>query len=264
MLIGEENTVGIAVEGNAERRLVLDHLLRDDLGMQRAAAEVDVAPIRSGMGDEHGATEVREELRGHGAGRAVGAIDDEPLIVQRQAWHGGQQEARVLGAVSLVDGRGGVVRCLLSVVRCVGELGEDLPLDRQLGCVGQLVAIGAEELDAVVLPGIVRGRDDHARGEAMRVGEVRDRRRGDDPGVLDRSSAGCEARGQARRNPVGGLAGVHAEEDVGLRGACLQGVRQGKPDGVDGCRVQRGLARDGANAVGAEELLHCVDFSVSD
>ena len=39
-----------------------------------------------------------------------------------------------------------------------------------------------------------------------------------------------------------------------MRGA--EGLREREADGVDGGGVERGLAGDGADAVGAEELLH--------
>ena len=78
---------------------------------------------------------------------------------------------------------------------------EDLVFDGDLGGVGELVAVGAEELDAVVLPGIVRGRDDDAGGEFVRAGEEGDGGGGDDAGALDGGSAGGEAGGEGGGDP---------------------------------------------------------------
>jgi hypothetical protein len=61
---------------------------------------------------------------------------------------------------------------------------EDFGFDGEFGGVGELVAVGAEELDAVVLPGIVRGGDDDAGGERVRAGEEGDGGGGDDAGGL--------------------------------------------------------------------------------
>ncbi len=49
-------------------------------------------------------------------GRAVRAVDDDALVIEREPRHGCEQEADVLGAVGLVDWRG-VERCPLSVLR---------------------------------------------------------------------------------------------------------------------------------------------------
>ncbi len=67
---------------------------------------------------------------------------------------------------------------------------EDFVFDGELGGVGEFVAVGAEDLDAVVLPGIVRGGDDDAGREAVGAGEMRDGGGGDDAGTLD----GCSTR----------------------------------------------------------------------
>ena len=95
-------------------------------------------------------------------------------------------------------------------------MAEDFGFDGELGGVGELVAVGAEELDAVVLPGIVRGGDDDAGGEAVGAGEEGDGGRGDDAGdSRPMAPPAVEAGGEGGGDPVGGLAGVLAEEDAG-------------------------------------------------
>jgi hypothetical protein len=63
-------------------------------------------------------------------------------------------------------------------------------LDFQLQLVGQLVAIGTEELDAVVVERIVRGRDHHAE-----IGAQRPRQHGD---------GGCRHRAEHDRHHADG------------------------------------------------------------
>ena len=161
--------------------------------------------------------ELGEELGGDGGGGSVGAIDDEGEVGEGEIGDGGQEEADVLGAVAVVDGGGdgGFGSGEACGDRGRFELAEDLGFDGELGGVGELEAVGAEELDAVVLPGIVGGGDDDARGEFVELGEVGDGGGGDDAGVFDGGSAGVETGGEGGGDPGGGLAGVHAEEDFG-------------------------------------------------
>ena len=133
------------------------------------------------------------------------------------------------------------------------EAAEDFGFDGEFGGVGKLVSVGAEELDAVVLPGIVRGGDDDAGGKAVRAGEEGDGGSGNDARALDGRAAGGQARGQRGGDPVGGLARVLSDEDARR---IAEVMRQREADGVDGGGVERGLAGDAANAVGAKELLH--------
>ena len=63
-------------------------------------------------------------------------------------------------------------------------------LDLLLDGVGQLVAVGAEELDAVVAPGVVRGRQHDAEVEAVAADQQRRGRRRQDA-AEQRDAAGC-------------------------------------------------------------------------
>ena len=198
------------------------------------------------------AAHIGEKLRGDRGGGSVGAVDDDVAVVEREPGHGGEQRANIVGAVALIDG-GHVQRGEGELVGRGFEVGEDALLEVELGRVGQLVAVRAEELDAVVLPGIVRGGDDDAGREAVRGGEVSDGGRGDDACVFDRGAALGEAGGEGGGDLVRGLAGVHAEQQARV---AAKGLRKRKADGMNGGGVERGLASDGANAVGAEKLLH--------
>ena len=74
MLIGKQHTVGIAIERDADGGSVPEDLGGDNLGVERAAAEIDVAAIGAGVGDDDLAAEIGEELRGDSAGGSVGAV----------------------------------------------------------------------------------------------------------------------------------------------------------------------------------------------
>ena len=66
--------VGVAVEGDPHVGLALDHLGREHLGVEGAAAVVDVAPVRGGVEDHDIGARLAQGRRGHLAGRAVRAV----------------------------------------------------------------------------------------------------------------------------------------------------------------------------------------------
>ena len=69
---------------------------------------------------------------------------------------------------------------------------------RVFDLVGELVAVRPEQLDAVVVIGIVRGRDHHADIGAQRARQHGDRRRRDRPEQEHIHAGGAEARHHAR------------------------------------------------------------------
>src|SRR5690606_432631 len=71
-------------------------------------------------------------------------------------------------------------------------------LDGQLILVGQLVAVGAEELDAVVLRWVVGGGDDRPGRQTQEGGEDGHRRGGHHPQEVDVAPGRGEPRGQGR------------------------------------------------------------------
>ena len=165
------------------------------------------------MGEDDCTAEFGEELRRDGAGGPVGAVDDDALSIERKIRNGTQQGANVLGAVGLIDWKT-VFRCPLSVARWRLQAAEDFGFDGQLGRIGQFVSVGAEELDAVVLPGIVRGGDDDAGGKFVRACKEGDSGSGNDSRAFDRRAAGNQASGQRGGDPVGGLSRVLSDQDA--------------------------------------------------
>ncbi len=131
---------------------------------------------------------------------------------------------------------------------------EDFGFDLLLDLVGELHAVGAEELDAVVLPGIVRGGDDDAGGKAVGAGEIGDAGGGEHAGAGKAASGIRQAAGQGFGDPGAGFAGVLPEDDAGVGGAAHQAGAAGASDGVNGGVVEGIFAGDGANAVGSKQL----------
>ena len=88
----------------------------------------------------------------------------------------------------------------------------DQVLDLFLGLVGQLVAVRAEQLDAVVVERIVRGRDHHAEVGAHRAHQHRDAGRRDRAGEQHVHADRGEARRQRVLDHVAGKARVLADQ----------------------------------------------------
>ena len=152
-------------------------------------------------------------------------------------------------------GRGNVLRGVM----------EDLVFHRQLHRVGQLESVAAEELDAVVLPGIVRGRDDHAGMKAMGARQKGHGRCGHNARALDPRSRLTQSGGQHGSDPRAGLARVAAQDHLGLRG--FERVAEGQAAGKNRGCIEGFFPCDGADAVGTEELAcvgrgHRLTFSV--
>jgi phosphoglucosamine mutase len=145
------HAVGFAFDGDGDRVLAVD----------RNGVIVD--------GDELIALAALH-LRARGrVGRAVGAVQQHVGAGQVEVGEARVQLAQVvlLGPVQRADAPGPRRRLVLLQAR----------LDRLLGRVGQLEAIGAEELDPVVAVGVVAGADDGGQVEAVAADQQRRGRR---------------------------------------------------------------------------------------
>jgi hypothetical protein len=105
VLVGEEGSVGVAVEGDAHGGFGLRNFSGDDGGVQGSAVLVDVAAVGAGVGDADFAAEVAKELRGHGGGGSVGAVDYDAVVVEGEVGDGGEEKLYVVGAVCFINGR---------------------------------------------------------------------------------------------------------------------------------------------------------------
>ena len=161
-LVHGEHPVAVAVECDAEVEAAAAHGLGEQTEVGRAAADVDVRPVRVVADRGHRSAELLERLRRETGVGAVRAVD-------------GDAKAGEVGAEALEDVLEVAVRGDLDAVdlATAGSRAVEERLDLLLGAVCQLAAVPVEELDAVVLRRIVRGRDDRAEIEA----EERDRRR---------------------------------------------------------------------------------------
>ena len=138
---------------------------------------------------------------------------------------------------------------------------ENQALDLILDLVVELVAVGAEELDAVVVVRIVRGGDDDAGIGAEAAGDVGDPRRGQRADEQHIHAHREDAGGEGVLEHVAGKAGVFAQHNLvaapaaGLAFETLEDMAGGAAKlegGLGGDRLDVGGA---ANAIGAEDFL---------
>ena len=218
------------------------------LGVQRAATVVDVLSV-GGVAD-------RRDVR-PGAAQSLGAklrsgsvagIDEnaKPLETDR---HAARQPIEIEQGERRVRlrrdrGRGAGFEG--------GVLQEHL-FERLLLGIGPLAAVAAENLDPVVLPGIVRRGDGDSRARPELQDDLRDARRRDHSRRGDLSAAFPDSGGELGHDSSCRLARV-AADDGAPPVRSREAASELAADAANGNRVERKLARLPAQAVGAEEL----------
>ena len=210
----------------------------DDVGERaevgRAAADVDVRPVRRVADGDHLRAELLERLRREAGVGAVRAVDRDA-------------EAGQVGAEALEHVLEVAVRRDLDPVdlAAAGSRRVEERLDLLLGGVRQLAAVAVEELDAVVLRRVVRGGDHRAEIEA----EQRDRGRRQDAG----EHGGSSRRGDPVRERLLELEAAGARVAPHEDTAAPAPERRRLAEPLDEVGRQR-LADDAANAVRSEVL----------
>ena len=196
--------------------------------MRRADAVVDVDAVRLGADGDDVRAELVEYRRRHVVGGAVRAVDDDAPALEIEL---GRERALAefdVAAAGVLD----PARLAELRRRHAGERLVHHALDRVLDAVGKLGARLREELDPVVVEGIVRGADHDAGGKAQRARQVRDRRRGQRPGQIDVDAGGGQPRLQRRFQQIAGDARVLADQhrrDARRRRACRRRARAPRP-----------------------------------
>jgi hypothetical protein len=190
---------------------VRQHRVPQALDVQRAAAQVDVAAVGRAAELDHLGAQPPEQFRRQPEGRAVAAIDGHFHAVE--AHRGSPQQ--VLEVLP--------VQVLIHAI-CAGAGATPRSSSRKISCsmgalrVRQFEAAVGENLDAVVLVRIVRGRDHHAGHERPGARQVGDARSGDHAGIAHARAAGWPAAGHQFRDPRAALARVGADQDLRVGG----------------------------------------------
>lgn len=156
-MVDHHHPVAVAVEGDAEVGMVLDHRSLQAIQVSGAALVVDVQAIRAGRQHRHFRAQFPEDAGSDLVGSAVGAVEHDLETVEVGAGrHAALAEfdvapRRVIDPRNLAE-TGGLHH---------GHRRIEQFLDHQLDVVRQLGPLPGEELDAVVVVGIVRSADHH-------------------------------------------------------------------------------------------------------
>ena len=216
----------------------------------RAAILVDVEAVRLDADRDHIGAHFPQRAGRHLVGGAVGAIDDHAQAVEREIAlrqrELGEFDVAVLHAV---DALGAAE--IVALGQLLAQIGIEQLLDLRFDLVAELEAVRPEQLDAVVVEGIMRGRDHHAEIGAHRARQHADRRRRDRAGQQHVHADRGEAGDQRVLDHVAGQPGVLADQHT----VAVIAVLEHQPGGLADLERQfrrNDLVGPAANAVGAE------------
>ena len=251
MLVGHHQPVGIAIQRQAEIRAVPAHLTAEEAGHRRAAAVIDVEPVRLHADPDHIRAQFPQHRRRHAIGRAIGAIDHDLQPVQPHAAREGGLRRLDIPPRRILHARGAAELCRGR--EPAGQVGAHQPLDLRLGLVGQLEAVRAEQLDAVILERVVGGRDHHAQIGTQVARQHGDGRRRQRPHQHHIHAGADEPRDQGRLDQIAGQPGVLADHHAMAMRATGEQQPGRLPQPQRGFRVHRIDIGGAANAVSAEQ-----------
>ena len=205
--IGEDDAVGVAVERDADVRLMFPDQFAHLFGMGGAAVFVDVCSIRSdGNGDDLD-SKLLQDQRCDIIGGTVGTVENRFDSFQASAVDGAfgkfnVSAAGVFDAVRLADFRrrqgGGVFLHQL--------------FDAVFDLVGKFESVGAEDLDAVVVGGVVRRGDHDPDIRTHGADQMRDRGSRHRTDFKHIHSHAEHAAGKSRFQHISGKSGVLADD----------------------------------------------------
>ena len=253
LLVHQQAAVGVAVEGDAQIVPAGNNAPGQGLQMGGAAAVVDVDAVRLRVDEVRLKRKRPEQVRRGGAGRAVGAVHQHP-----QAGQVAVDAAQQMLHIGAVQGVHTVVAAAHGAVHGSRKLRmvQDQVLHTPLHLIGELVALGVEDLDAVVGIGVVGGGDDDT-GVRLLLHRQKGHRRGGDGAQGHHVAAyGADTGHQGRFQHIGGNAGVLADGDEGAAALFLRQDGGHRLSHMK-CQLRRqGLPRYAADAVGAKEFSH--------
>ena len=225
--------------------------------MGGTALVVDVHPV--GVGVDHVGAELGEAVEqagGGGVGSAVGAVHQDAQSGQ-VAGDGGLQMVDVV--------QGGLLRHIAHLADLRSRLAghvvvgkEDDVLDLLLQLVGQLEALAVEDLDAVVLKGVVAGGDDDAGVRLLVHRHPGHPRGGQGAQIQHIGPGGAQSRDQGALQQVAGDPGVLADGDQGLLPrlfAAGQHLSRSQSHLIGQIRIQAGVDH-AADAVRSKQFSH--------
>ena len=232
-LVGPDRPVGVPVVGDAERGPVSSDLRGQAPGMERSAVPVDVPAVGGVVEEDDVEAEVAEDAGRDDRARAVRAVQDDAESGRPQG--GGKQafeESRVFVEES------GLGEDLGPFGPAGFRPAEDGRFEAVLPVLPDLGPGRGEDLDAVVVIGVMGSREDDPGRERVLSGQIGDGRRRDDPGRDGLAAPFPEAADERLLHPGPGFAGVPADDDPRLEAFFAEQGSQGPAQGADRRRVE--------------------------
>ena len=248
--VGEERAIGVAVVRDARVGAQPHDLGGHDLGVQRAAAFVDVRSVRRRVDRRHVGPEAPEQVGRDLRRGTVRAVNDHAHAGERR-----QRGADQMLQVALARVRERQHPTVVGLGDIDGRRSErrlHLVLDR----VGELHPVAREELDAVVRGRVVRRADHHAGRGAEVDRHVGDRRRGLDAGQQHIAAGAPDTVDERVLEPLTRVTRIAPDDDHGPGGAVATEHGDGRATEAGGELARELRAREAADAVGAEEPPH--------
>ena len=182
LLIHAQAAVSVTIEGKANVQALLHHELLQTLNMRRASIGVDVRAIRFVIYDIGISTQGIENALSDIPAGTIGAVQAdldtfEGIDTQRdQITHVTVASGHIIH--SAADMLTMSERQLRPVLVKYMELAIDVVLYQQQGLLRHFLAVAVDQLDAVIIVGIVAGRDHDATVKVIHTSNVSHRRRG--------------------------------------------------------------------------------------
>ena len=256
-LIHRQAAVRVAVKGDADVIAARLHHGGQAVQVGGAALVVDVHTVRVGV-DDVGAQlgELVEEAGSGGVGGAVSAVHQDVQPGQI-AGDGGLQVVDVVGH-RLLRHVAHLADLPVGLAGNVVVAEEDDVLDLLLQLVGELEALAVEDLDAVVLKGVVAGGDDDASIRLLVHRHPGHARSGQSAQVQHVSAGGTQARNEGALQQVARDTGVLADGHQGLLPRLLlfgQYGSRGQAHFIRQVGVQTGVDH-AANSIRSKQFTH--------
>ena len=125
---------------------------------------------------------------------------------------------------------------------------ENYGFDLLFSFIGELVAIVSEDLDAVVGPRIMRGRDHDACVIGL-ASEIGDGGRGNDTGTADPHTCRFKSGGDGIANPPARFACVLPDDNPGIFVRLCQVTSKCNADGIHSGVIEWRITRNSADAI---------------
>jgi len=273
LLIHAEAAVGVAVVGKADVKVVLHNELLQTLNVGGAGVQVDIQAVGLVVDDVGVCTESIKNALGNVPAGTIGAVQADLDPLEGVNPQRDQVSHVAVASADVVDGAADMVtagkRQFGPILVKDVQLAVEVILDEQQRFLVHFFAVAVDELDAVVIIGVVAGGDHDATVKVIHAGNICDAGRGGDMQQVGVRAGSRQACDEAVLKHVGAAAGIFADDDArrgGLAVALAQHTvipteEAANLVGMVGGQGDTGLP---AEAVGTKIFSHCIHSFLSD